>query len=127
MATHRLLLSQSETQQGAGVPSRGGAWLNLRIRDEMLETDALTDGYKGLKRKLVAEHGELKELAEFLLRVEGVEKPIEIGQQFEERPSKGSDDERRLQILMTALVSMTLRFAVDPLSVRNIDSITEEY
>lgn len=125
MANHRLLMSQSETQLGADRTGR--IWLNLHIRDEKLETDTLADEYKGLRRKLLAEPEELRELAEYMLRAEGVEKPIEIGQQFEERLVKGHDDSRRLQILITALVAMAMRFAVDPLSVRDIDVLTEEY
>ncbi len=45
LAGKRLLLSQSETQEGISMVN-GNTWLNLHIRDEKLETEALTDGYK---------------------------------------------------------------------------------
>src|SRR5205823_3403930 len=65
--------------------------------------------------------------AEFLVRLQGVEKPSEVGQQFEARPSKLRREQRQLLLFMSTLVSLSMRFATDPLSVGNIDLITEQY
>lgn len=126
LAGKRLLLSQSETQEGLSMIN-GHTWLNLHIRDEKLETEALTDGYKVLRQLIATENATLREFAEFILRVTGVEKPVEIGQSFEQKQTRISGEPRRLQILLTALVSTTLRFSVDPLSVKSISPILTQY
>jgi len=123
LAANRLLLSQNE---GSGSASSGSVWLSLHIRDEKLEMDVLTEEYKSLKEKLVEGNEDLKELAEFLLRMAGSEKPAEIGQQFEDRPSNGNDEQRLLKLYMTALVGIATRFTVEPLK-GNIDTITKQY
>lgn len=126
LAGKRLLLSQSETQEGLSMVN-GSTWLNLYIRDEKLETEVLTDGYKELRRRLMTENETLREFAEFLLRNTGVEKPVEIGQSLEGRQTRINGEPRRLQILMSSLVSTTLRFSVDPLSVNSINPILDQY
>jgi hypothetical protein len=126
LAGKRLLLSQSETQEGLSTIN-GETWLNLHIRDEKLETEALTDGYRVLRQRIVTENATLREFAEFMLRTAGVEKPVEIGQSFEQRETRLGGEPRRLQILLTALVSSTLRFSVDPLSVKSISPILTQY
>src|SRR4030095_11972231 len=68
IARKRLTLSSSETQLGMNAgPS--GRWLNMRIRDELLDMDALAEGYNRLVGTLDQEKIELKMLAEMLLRV----------------------------------------------------------
>lgn len=126
LAGKRLLLSQSETQEGLTM-ANGNTWLNLHIRDEKLETQVLTEGYKLLRNRMVAENEALNEFAEFLLRLIGVEKSVEIGQYFESKQTRVNGEPRRLQILMTSLVATTLRFSVDPLSVNTITPILEQY
>ncbi|MEO8972483.1 MAG: hypothetical protein ABI406_12880, partial [Ktedonobacteraceae bacterium] len=126
LAGKRLLLSQSETQEGFST-TNGNTWLNLQIRDEKLETEVLTDGYKLLRQRIVTENESMREFAEFMLRITGVEKPVEIGQWFENRQTRINGEPRRLQILMTSLVATTLRFSVDPLSVKGINPILEQY
>lgn len=127
LAANRLLSSQSETQQGSGSAADGDVWLNLHIRDEMLAMDVVTDVYKDLRQSLVSENEEIRELAEFLVRAEGIEKAEEIGQQLEDRPTKATSEQHQLVLLITNLVAVAMRFAVDPLAVRNIHSVMERY
>lgn len=127
LAAERLLFAQNETQQTMGGPVRTGTWLNLHIRDEKLEMDELTNQYKGVRQQLNSEIREFKDLAEFLLRIEGVEQPAELERQFEDRVETFDSGEYQLQMFMTALVSIALRFAVDPLSIRNVGSLDEHY
>lgn len=121
LSAHRLLMGQEE------MPNGGGTWLNLDIRDETLEKEVLTDGYKGFRQKLLSENEDLHELTEFTLRLIGIEKPEEIEREFEEKSFKGNAERRRLQLMTNSLAAITMRFAIDPLSVRNISTETERY
>lgn len=126
LAAERLLYKQGETQQGSSSKS-GDVWLNLHIRDERLEMEPLTDAYKGLHEQLVKEHQMIQELAEFILRCEGVEAPGDIERDLLEKRDVLANNERRLHLFLTSLVAIAIRFAVDPVSQRNVEPIDEEY
>lgn len=129
LATKRLLLSQDEPQQGANLftGNSNNVWLDLHIRDEMLQIDELTDAYKSLKQKLVREGATLRNLAEFLLRSEGTEKAADIARIFSLREDAQDTDEHHLRLFLTMLVAIAARFVIDPLSTRNIEAINEQY
>ncbi|HZU66829.1 MAG TPA: hypothetical protein VFA09_06090 [Ktedonobacteraceae bacterium] len=126
LAADRLLYKQDEAQQGAGGKP-GNVWLNLHIRDERLETEPLTNAYKALREQLIKEHPALKELAEFILRLEGSETPENVERELLEKRDVLASNQRRLQLFLASLVAITLRFVIDPLALRNIDLIDEEY
>ena len=121
LASDRLLLK-------GGVQSRAdGVWLDLGIREEQLEKEQLTDAYKEMNQQLLKEHPTLKELARFILRMEGTESAPEIERDLRNEPGNIDSDRRRLQLFLTSLVAVSMRFAIDPLSIRNIGPISEEY
>lgn len=126
LAAERLLYKQGEMQLGASSKS-DDVWLNLHIRDERLEMEPLTDAYKGLREQLVKEHQVIQELAKVILRCEGVEAPRDIERELLEKQDVLASNERRLQLFLTSLAAITMRFAVDPVSQRNVEPIDEEY
>ena len=116
LAANRLELSLSKTQPGTST-NGSGQWLNLKIREEWLDIETLTDGYMRLRERMGKETEELKEFAELLLRVMGEELPIDIEQQFREKAVVGSRERHLAQVLMATLVSMAMRFSVARLLV----------
>lgn len=126
LAAERLLFKQNDTLPGADNKI-GSVWLNLHIRDEKLEMEPLTDAYKGLRRQLTQENPAMKELAEFVLRSEGAELPGDIEREMLERPDFFANNERRLQLFLTSLMAITMRFAIDPVSLRNVEPLDKEY
>lgn len=127
LAAERLLWSQRETQREMDLSSHDGTWLDLTIRDEKLEMDVLTDEYKEMQQQLSSEREELRDLAEFVLRSIGVEKFSEISQLLIDKDSRMADEQRELHLFITALAAIITRFAVEPLSVRTIAPITDQY
>jgi len=125
LAANRLALSLSEIQPGA--TSSGGAWLNLKIREEWLDVESLTDGYQRLKEQIGKDVEVLKELAELLLRMMGEEAPIEIERLFRERPFTGGREQRHAQVLMATLAALALRFSVAAPSVDSMTPMIERY
>ncbi len=126
LAADRLELSLRKTQPG--TPANGsGQWLNLKIREEWLDIEALTDGYMRMRERMGKETEELKEFAELLLRVMGEELPIDIEQQFREKTVVGSRERHLAQVLMATLVSMAMRFSVAPQSVASMTPIIDRY
>jgi hypothetical protein len=130
LARKRLAMSVSKTQQGTAVASRG-RWLNLRIRDELLDVQSLADGYNRLTKRLDQEIEELQEFSELLMRMMGEETPAEIEQEFRERISQGYREQHSVQVLMTTLAAMALRLSIAPPSestmtplIRRYDSMT---
>ncbi len=126
LAANRLVLSLSETQPGTAASS-SGAWLNLKIREEWLDVKSLADGYKRMKERLGKEAQELKEFSELLLRIMGEETPIEVEQQFKEKPFTGSREQHQAQVLIETLAAMAMRFSVAPHSVTSMTPIIERY
>ncbi len=126
LAANRLELSLSKTQPGTSA-NGSGQWLNLKIREEWLDIETLTDGYMRLRERMGKETEELKEFAELLLRVMGEELPIDIEQQFREKAVVGSRERHLAQVLMATLVSMAMRFSVAPQSVASMTPIIERY
>ena len=127
LAADRLLLNQGTAQQGTGSSSNEDVWLNLHIRDEMLEMEVLTAIYRNLRQSLVSGNDEIRELAELLLRSEGIETVEAIGQQLEERTTKLGEERHRLLLLITTLVAVAMRLAIDPQSIRDIHPVIERY
>ena len=126
LAAERLLFNQGDAQQGMSNKS-DAVWLDLHMREEKLEREQLTDAYKEMRQQLLKEHPAIRELAEFMLRIEGTEEPSEIERHLRDKPDSVDSDSRRLQLFLTSLVAVAMRFAIDPLSIRNIGPITEEY
>ncbi|MFL5655648.1 MAG: hypothetical protein ACJ8CB_15905 [Ktedonobacteraceae bacterium] len=126
LAANRLVLSLSETQPGTAASS-DEAWLNLKIREEWLDVKSLADGYKRLKERLGKEAEELKEFSELLLRIMGEETPIEVEQQFREKPFPGSREQHQAQVLIETLAAMAMRFSVAPHSVTSMTPIIDRY
>ncbi len=127
IARKRLTLSASETQLGMNAgPS--GRWLNMRIRDELLDMDALAEGYDRLVGGLDQEKVELKMLAEMLLRVMGEESSSEIETSFRESfTPQGPLDQHNAQILMTILVAMTLRISFNATLLHRVSPLLQQY
>ncbi|GAC1627177.1 MAG: hypothetical protein NVS4B7_16750 [Ktedonobacteraceae bacterium] len=124
-ARSRLSLSLNENS----ASDASGRWLSLHIRDEKLDMVPLVDGYNRLKAHLSQEPEELKEFAELLLRIMGVEKPAEIGNQFIEKQARSrmNREQRRIQVLMETLVATTIRLATDPSSSSSITQLIDLY
>ncbi len=120
LAAERLLFNQSERQQGTTGQSEG-TWLNLHTRDEALEVNKMIGRYKDLQEQLARENIALKEMAEFIVRVEGVEEASEIGQDILDRQETAGNEKRLSELFMASLAAITMRFAIDPLSIRTID------
>ncbi len=128
LASKRLLLSQSQAQQGLYNPmgeSNGSTWLDLHIRDEKMELEKLTEAFKDLKQHIVKESPEMRNLAEFVLRMQGIEKAVDVGR--EEQFNQQDSDIYRLQTFVQALVAITLRFCIEPLSIENIEQLKAHY
>ncbi len=125
LAANRLALSLSDMQPGA--TSSGGTWLNLKIREEKLDVESLTDGYQRLRARMGKEAEELKEFAQVLLRMMGEELPIEIEQQFRDRPFTGNREQRQAQVLMATLATLAMRFSISPPSMDSMTPIIERY
>lgn len=127
LARKRLAMSVSETQLGADTFSQG-TWLNLGIRDELLDVDTLADGYNRLTASLGREMEELKEFAEMLLRIMGEESTAEVEQQFRERmPARGTIEQHKAQVLMTTLVAMALRLSINAASIYTMSPLIQQY
>jgi Viral BACON domain len=124
-ARSRLSLSLNENS----ASDSSGKWLSLHIRDEKLDMVPLVDGYNRLKARLEQEPEELKEFAELILRVMGIEKPAEIGNQFTEKQTttRTSREQRRIQVLMGTLVATAIRLATDPSSTSSITQLIDLY
>jgi hypothetical protein len=122
LAAQRLFLSQSDIQPTG--PTSAQPYLNLHIRDERLEIPILTGGYNAVKAQFEGEPLALQELAEFLLRAQGVEKVIEIERDLAERPTQMTGEQRHLHLFTIAVAALIMRFCVDPLSGHNLAAIT---
>lgn len=122
LAAQRLFLSQGDIQ--AAGPASSRPYLNLHIRDERLEIPTLTGGYNTVKTRLEGEPPALRELAEFLLRAQSVEKVVEIERDLAERPTQMTGEQRHLHLFTTAVAALIMRFCVDPLSGHNLAAIT---
>jgi len=125
LAASRLALMLSETQPGA--PKLGGPWLNLDIREEWLDVESLTAGFQRLNDRLTKEVDELKEFSQLLLRMMGEETPIQIEQQFREKPFTGNREQRQMHILMATLAALVLRFSIAAPTVDSMTPIIERY
>jgi hypothetical protein len=125
LAARRLSMSISELQPGAAI-NADGTWLNLKIREEWLDVNALADSFKGLKERMGKEDSELGDLAEILLSIMGEVTPIEVERQFREKIAASSEI-RYIRAFMTALVATTLRFSIAPQSISSIDPLIERY
>lgn len=125
LAANRLALMLSETQPGA--PKTGGPWLNLDIREEWLDVESLTAGFQRLNDRLIKEVDELKEFSQLVLRMMGEETPIQIEQQFREKPFTGNREQRQMQILMATLAALVLRFSIAAPTVDSMTPIIERY
>lgn len=127
LARKRLAMSVSETQLGAGIGSQD-KWLNLHIRDELLDVSTLADSYNRLMGRLDQEIGELKEFCELLLRVMGEEIPTEIEQQFRDRTTyQGAVEEHNAQVLMSTLVAMALRLSINATLISSLNPLIQQY
>jgi len=127
LASKRLLLSQSEAQQTLYGSAGSGTWLDLHIRDEKMQMEKLTEVFKDLKQKLVKENTGVRELAEFILRVTGTEKAVDVGKQIEDASEYGGSNEHRLDVFMQALIAITMRFSIEPLSIESIEQLIDRY
>ncbi len=125
LAANRLALMLSDTQPGA--PKTGGPWLNLDIREEWLDVESLTAGFQRLNDRLTKQVDELKEFSQLVLRMMGEETPIQIEQQFRDKPFTGNRERRQMQILMATLSALVLRFSIAAPTVDSMTPIIERY
>jgi len=125
LAANRLALMLSDIQPGA--PRTGDPWLNLDIREEWLDVESLTAGFQRLNDRLTKEVDELKEFSQLVLRMMGEETPIQIEQQFREKPFTGNREQRQMQILMATLAALVLRFSIAAPTVDSMTPIIERY
>jgi hypothetical protein len=127
LARKRLMMSVSETQEGAPIGLAGPS-LNLRIRDEHLDMKTLADSYSRMDTRLEQEGVDLKEFAELALRIMGQEPAEEIEQEFRERyPISGSIEQHNASILMSTLLAMALRLSINATSIASMTPLIEQY
>lgn len=100
---------------------------SLRIRQELLDVAALKRGYKRLGAAMAHNRSELRELTEILLRSMGQEMPHHIERQFKEKAPPTNREAYYTQILMEALVAVTLRFSTSIPASDMLTPLEERY
>lgn len=120
LARAQLQTNLSEIEPGT-PPTEYGPTLNPQTRQELLNPQALTDGYARLKEALAHHMPEAEWLAEALVQGMGGETPPQIEAELRRRTMQGDRSYHTEQALTIALVALALRAAINaPLPASNL-------
>ena len=129
LASRRIMQKGNEKQkrQLSKIPT-------LEFRTEILDVPRLIASSKRIRGTIADRNRKSQEFAEILLRVMGVEKPVQIEEHIRnrlatsEQISLQQDQEQQYaQILLSVTVALALRVELDPQTVSSITPLKERY